>query len=322
MKLFDAAAASSPTRTRRRSRRCSTRPRATAARSSDVDGAADAYLERVLGALRLRPRPASGSRVDCANGAFSGLAPRAFERLGADGDRDRQRARRDEHQRRLRRHRHRRACSSSSRAAASTSGSRSTATATGSSRSTSAASRRRRPDRRDPRARPRRRPRRGHADDEPRLPRADGASAAIRVVTTDVGDRYILEALRREGGVLGGEQSGHVIYLRDHVTGDGLAAALLLCAALRGRRLSEAAAVMPRYPQAKENVRGRVERADGRRSSRRSSASTRSSPARAACSSGRRARSRSSACSPRPRARQVAAEACASIAALVRRELG
>ena len=76
----------------------------------------------------------------------------------------------------------------------------------------------------------------------------------IRVVTTDVGDRYVLEALRREGGVLGGEQSGHLIYLRDHVTGDGLVAALLLCAAVRGRTLSEAAAVMPRYFQCKENV--------------------------------------------------------------------
>jgi phosphoglucosamine mutase len=77
----------------------------------------------------------------------------------------------------------------------------------------------------------------------------------IRVVTTDVGDRYVLEALAREHGVLGGEQSGHVIYLREHVTGDGLAAALLLCAALRGRRPSEAAAVMPRFAQRKENVR-------------------------------------------------------------------
>jgi phosphoglucosamine mutase len=77
----------------------------------------------------------------------------------------------------------------------------------------------------------------------------------IRVVTTDVGDRYVLEALRREGGLLGGEQSGHIIYLRDHVTGDGLAAALLLCAALEGRTLEEAAAVMPRFPQAKENIR-------------------------------------------------------------------
>jgi phosphoglucosamine mutase len=76
----------------------------------------------------------------------------------------------------------------------------------------------------------------------------------VRVVTTDVGDRYVLEALRREGGVLGGEQSGHIIYLRDHVTGDGLASALLLCAALGGRSLGEAAAAMPRFPQAKENV--------------------------------------------------------------------
>ena len=69
----------------------------------------------------------------------------------------------------------------------------------------------------------------------------------IRVLITDVGDRYVLEALRREGGLLGGEQSGHVIWLGDHVTGDGLAAALLLCGALAGRTLSEAAAVMPRF---------------------------------------------------------------------------
>jgi phosphoglucosamine mutase len=77
----------------------------------------------------------------------------------------------------------------------------------------------------------------------------------IRVVTTDVGDRYVIEALRREGGVLGGEQSGHIIYLDGHVTGDGLAAALALCGALRGRTLEDAAAAMPRFPQAKENVR-------------------------------------------------------------------
>ncbi len=77
----------------------------------------------------------------------------------------------------------------------------------------------------------------------------------VRVVTTAVGDRYVLEALRREGGLLGGEQSGHVIYLNGHVTGDGLAAGLLLCGALKGRTLEEAAAVMPRYPQAKANVR-------------------------------------------------------------------
>ncbi|HEY7207018.1 MAG TPA: phosphoglucosamine mutase, partial [Gaiellaceae bacterium] len=81
----------------------------------------------------------------------------------------------------------------------------------------------------------------------------------IRVVTTDVGDRYVLEALRAEGGILGGEQSGHVIYLEGHVTGDGLAAALLLCRAVAdaGRPLDELAAVMPRFHQVKENVRVR-----------------------------------------------------------------
>jgi phosphoglucosamine mutase len=77
----------------------------------------------------------------------------------------------------------------------------------------------------------------------------------VEVLTTAVGDRYVLEALQEAGAVLGGEQSGHVIYLRDHVTGDGLAAALLLCGALEGRTLERAAAVMPRFPQAKENIR-------------------------------------------------------------------
>ncbi|HEY8630053.1 MAG TPA: phosphoglucosamine mutase [Gaiellaceae bacterium] len=80
------------------------------------------------------------------------------------------------------------------------------------------------------------------------------AEHGVRVVTTDVGDRYVLEALRRDGGILGGEQSGHLIWLDGHVTGDGLVAALLLCNALHGRPLAEVAAVMPRFPQTKENV--------------------------------------------------------------------
>ena len=81
------------------------------------------------------------------------------------------------------------------------------------------------------------------------------AARDVKVLTTDVGDRYVLEALKAADAVLGGEQSGHVIYLDDHVTGDGLAAALLLCGALRGRTLAEVASVMERYPQAKENIR-------------------------------------------------------------------
>ncbi|MGH3030750.1 MAG: phosphoglucosamine mutase [Gaiellaceae bacterium] len=78
----------------------------------------------------------------------------------------------------------------------------------------------------------------------------------IRVVTTDVGDRYVLEALHREGGVLGGEQSGHLICLRGHTTGDGLAAALLLCRAVveQGAPLADLATILAKYPQAKANV--------------------------------------------------------------------
>jgi phosphoglucosamine mutase len=75
--------------------------------------------------------------------------------------------------------------------------------------------------------------------------------------TQEVGDRYVLETMRAVGGKLGGEQSGHIIYLEGHVTGDGLVAALLLCGALEGRSLADAAAVMPRHPQVKENVRVR-----------------------------------------------------------------
>jgi phosphoglucosamine mutase len=84
------------------------------------------------------------------------------------------------------------------------------------------------------------------------------AEHGIRVITTDVGDRYVLEALRREGGVLGGEQSGHVIWLDGHVTGDGLVAALLLCASLEGRTLEQAVSVLERMPQVKRDVRVRT----------------------------------------------------------------
>ena len=82
------------------------------------------------------------------------------------------------------------------------------------------------------------------------------AERGIRSVTTPVGDRYLLEALRREGGVLGGEQSGHVVYLNGHTTGDGLVAAILLARAVRetGRPVAELAARLEPVPQAKRNV--------------------------------------------------------------------
>ena len=78
----------------------------------------------------------------------------------------------------------------------------------------------------------------------------------IRVLTTDVGDRYVLEALRREGATLGGEQSGHVIYLDGHTTGDGLVAALLLARAVAesGEPLAALASKLERFPQATQNV--------------------------------------------------------------------
>ena len=82
------------------------------------------------------------------------------------------------------------------------------------------------------------------------------AERDVNVVTTDVGDRYVLEGLRREGGVLGGEQSGHLIYLEGHTTGDGLAAALLLCRVVveSEEPLSQLTTALTKFPQVKENV--------------------------------------------------------------------
>jgi phosphoglucosamine mutase len=78
----------------------------------------------------------------------------------------------------------------------------------------------------------------------------------VRTVTTPVGDRYLLEALRREGGTLGGEQSGHVLSLDGHVSGDGLMGAILLARAVAetGRSLAELASVLALFPQARRNV--------------------------------------------------------------------
>jgi phosphoglucosamine mutase len=82
------------------------------------------------------------------------------------------------------------------------------------------------------------------------------AEHGIDTVTTDVGDRYVLEALHREGGKLGGEQSGHIVWLDGHTTGDGLVGALLLARAVveSGRTLSDLASALVRFPQAQRNV--------------------------------------------------------------------
>ncbi|MCB9557684.1 MAG: phosphoglucosamine mutase [Deltaproteobacteria bacterium] len=82
-------------------------------------------------------------------------------------------------------------------------------------------------------------------------------SAGGTVVRTAVGDRYIVEAMRSGGYNLGGEQSGHLIFL-DHVTtGDGIVGALQVLAAMvrEGRPLSALAGVMTRFPQVLVNAR-------------------------------------------------------------------
>jgi phosphoglucosamine mutase len=79
----------------------------------------------------------------------------------------------------------------------------------------------------------------------------------ITVIKTKVGDRYVLEQMRTSGAVLGGEQSGHIIFLEHNTTGDGLVTALQVASVIRktGLPLSELRSVMRRYPQVLVNVR-------------------------------------------------------------------
>ena len=79
----------------------------------------------------------------------------------------------------------------------------------------------------------------------------------IALVQTAVGDRYVLEAMRAGGHLLGGEQSGHTVQLSHATTGDGLLTGLAVLAQVAGsgRSLAELAAVMTRLPQVLVNVR-------------------------------------------------------------------
>lgn len=78
----------------------------------------------------------------------------------------------------------------------------------------------------------------------------------IREGVSKVGDRYVLEMMQEKGGVLGGEESGHIIFLNHHTTGDGIISALQLLWAMRwsGQPLSELAGVMTLSPQKIINV--------------------------------------------------------------------
>jgi phosphoglucosamine mutase len=74
---------------------------------------------------------------------------------------------------------------------------------------------------------------------------------------TDVGDRYVLDEMRKSGAIIGGEDSGHMIFLDAHTSGDGILTALHLIEAMdaSNSRLSGLCRIMRRYPQVLKNVR-------------------------------------------------------------------
>lgn len=84
-----------------------------------------------------------------------------------------------------------------------------------------------------------------------------GKRQGLHIETTKVGDRYVLENMRKNGYNLGGEQSGHVIFLDDNTTGDGLLSALHLLEVMvhTKKPLSELASVMEVLPQALVNAK-------------------------------------------------------------------
>ncbi len=83
------------------------------------------------------------------------------------------------------------------------------------------------------------------------------SQVGIQVVRTQVGDRYIVETMRKENYNFGGEQSGHIIFLDHATTGDGVIAALKILEVMRrtGKKLSELKTCVKLFPQAKEDVK-------------------------------------------------------------------
>jgi phosphoglucosamine mutase len=77
------------------------------------------------------------------------------------------------------------------------------------------------------------------------------AARGGKLLRAAVGDRYVVEAMREKGFIFGGEQSGHIIFLEEATTGDGLLAALQVLSVMveEERPLSELASIMTRYPQ-------------------------------------------------------------------------
>ena len=81
-------------------------------------------------------------------------------------------------------------------------------------------------------------------------------SIGVRLLRTQVGDRYVVEAMREAGHNLGGEQSGHILFLDESTTGDGMMSALRILAlmARSGQRLSELNEGFERLPQVLVNI--------------------------------------------------------------------
>ncbi|OJV61753.1 MAG: phosphoglucosamine mutase [Clostridiales bacterium 38-18] len=79
----------------------------------------------------------------------------------------------------------------------------------------------------------------------------------LKTLKTQVGDRYVLEEMLANGYQLGGEQSGHIIFLEHNTTGDGLLTAVQLLRVMKetGKKLSELAAMMNVYPQVLKNAK-------------------------------------------------------------------
>ena len=98
--------------------------------------------------------------------------------------------------------------------------------------------------------------RRRHADEQPRLRAGARAAQGIALERARVGDRYVLEQLIEQGWQLGGENSGHLICLDKHTTGDAIVAALAVLRALieQSTTLAEATAAVALFPQRLINV--------------------------------------------------------------------
>lgn len=82
-------------------------------------------------------------------------------------------------------------------------------------------------------------------------------SAGMTSVKTQVGDRYVVEKMNQDGYNLGGEQSGHIIFLDFNTTGDGMLTSLQLLSVMKstGKKLSELAGEITKYPQRLINVK-------------------------------------------------------------------